>query len=412
MNRFLPFKRIAATISGADLAVSVVEGGWGAARRRDLPLVRGFLGLTPEERRAALAPVARALGRGGAITLTAPASWCAVRPVEATTREWAGARGEIVRSIDRLLPLAPEDALVGIVDVFPDGEGAGASSGGAVVGVRRSLVAPWIEALERAMPGSRVAAVVSPEMAALGAGLQGEESAIVEDEEGQVRLRLRRGRGVGVDDGAGGGAPGAIRLRLLDERGEGGMTAHDLGVAGVLAPLAAGGSFAPLLGRAPGRRRWAACAAACAVAVGALAGAPALHRARLEAAMVRAHAERDAIAARVDEAQRLRGEAERLARVLEAGVAPIEASWRSVLPALIDAQRAIPEDGFAHRVEIAGRGVTLRAEAGSAGVALRRLEDSATFAGAEFTAPVSKGSGAGEVFQLRARRERGEGEMR
>jgi hypothetical protein len=392
--------------------VSLVEGGWGAARRRDLPVVRGFLGLSPEERRGALATVARAAGRGGAITLVAPACWCAVRPVEATTREWAGARGEIVRSIDRLLPLAPEDALVGIVDLFPDDEGAGAASGGAVVGVRRSLVAPWVEALERALPGWRVAEVVSPEMAALGAGLQGAQSATVEDGEGQVRVRLRRGRAVGVDDG--GGAPmGGPRLRLTDEPGAGAISAHDLAVAGALAPLAAAGEFAPLLGRAaPPRKRWAACALAGVVAVAALAGAPALHRARLESATEGALARRQAISARVDEALRLRAEAERYARVLEAGVGPIESSWRSVLPALADAQGAIPEDGFAHRVEIDGRGVTLRAEAGSAGEALRRLENSASFAGAEFTAPVSKGSGAGEVFQLRARRDKDQGEMR
>lgn len=401
---------LALAISGEDLHVALVTIGPLRAETTVGPVIRGFVGDSAEEARQALAPYANVR----AVSLVVPGEWCAIRPTHLTSADWRGARDELIASIDRLVPIPPDDAAAGLVEVFPRSERPDAPAvGGALVVIRRSQLEPWLGAIERAL-GRPVSRVLSPQMAMLGLGLQCEPAAIVVEAlrlegVGDVELlhRLEWGRPVAIADaqsGAGSQDDPARTLRL--SRGHGGVSPAELAVAGVIAPTVAGAVFRPLLGKPsrPARPWLAPTIAATAAALLALLASP-VFGVRLARAQNELLAREEAIAGDVRRAHEAREQAERLARLLGPGVSGATGGWRSVLPAAAAAQQALGPEGFLYRLEVSDTAITITGEAPSASAVLERMETAGGLRAARHTAPVSKSSVSGmDVFDIRAER--------
>lgn len=115
------------------------------------------------------------------------------------------------------------------------------------------------------------------------------------------------------------------------------------------------------------------------------------------------------------EAARLAPEAqkvEKLDRELASAVQRIElidkvrGRTRGHLDILLELTRIIEPPGYLNSLQITPDQVTLAGESDKADELLKKLEASPLFAGAEFTAPLTRGA-AGDVFRIRARREAG-----
>ncbi len=394
-------------IQGDDLAGAVVQLGPELARPNASVLHRatitGFLQMDANQRRSALAPIAQSAGSAASVLLTIPSSWCAMHPIAVTCSQWDSARAEIVRSIDRMLPLSPENAEVGLVDLVSASAGpSDQATGGMLIGADRTRVEPWSTAITEAM-GMSVDGVLCPVIAAIGLGLQHEENSAVVEPDGSAHL-LRWGRLTAIDANA---PDGAATTTLTDD------DAEDLAVAAALAGVVAPGAFRPITGAAPKQpKRWLAPAACAALALGLLYGASVMSANRYEAGIEAERQQQQAMADDLAETQSLRLETERLTRLLNDGVAATVVDWRALTPALIEAQASIPADGSLHRLDLDRQSVSLRGETRDAGAALGALEASAAFTGAAFTAPVSKTPDGSDVFELRADRpaSRGAGE--
>jgi len=411
--RLRPSSNIGCVIQGEDLAVAVV--------RRPIELLRpvatvvrtefisGFLTMDPAQRRAALRGIVADAGSGARVILTVPTHWCALRPISVVSSQWAGARDEIVRSIDRVIPLTPDDAEVGLIDLTAsDASPDDPATGGVLIGVDRSRADQWRSALGEAI-GRPVALVISPHMAALGLGLQHEEHAQILEQDGSTHtMRWGRYTAIGdLDNTDGGPRPRRIELTEDPEDEQGGPIALAIGAA--IAPDIAGFSFRPVSGPAPrAPRRWLAPAACAAIAMGLFVLAGSTERHRFQQAVAQEQARQAQLADELAETQRLRLEAERLTRLVNDGVVATAEGWSSMLPALIEAQRALPENGALHRLELDGDSVELRGETASAGDALKALEASEAFTDASFTAPLSKSPDGADLFELRAKRAAGQ----
>ena len=151
----LAWTTLALAPSGDDLHAACVRAG---ARGVvvDEAALPAFLTTPQTEAAQALRSVCPRRRLPGRVVLVCPSEWCAARPVAITTEQWGGARDEVLRSIDQMLPVPPDDALVGLVDVHPDAPGASSAAGGCLVGARSSLLRRWLDPIERAL-GRRVA---------------------------------------------------------------------------------------------------------------------------------------------------------------------------------------------------------------------------------------------------------------
>ena len=406
---------ISCVITRDDLHIAVVRLGVELTRPNAVVLCRltipGFLQMEPALRRTELAPVTQCAGEASRVHLTVPSSWCALHPIGITGAQWDQARDEILRSIDRMLPLEPEDAEVGLIDLAgPDANPSDPAISGMLIGVARSRLEPWLTAMTEAL-GQPVESVRSGQMAALGLGLQHDERATVIEPDGSAHL-LRWGRltaiGELLDESA--SVEGRC-IRLTNDRDdrddrddtEGGPFA--LAIASALADVVAPASFRPITGPAARRpRRWLAPAACAAIAMALLMLASFTGERRYQSAIAAQQWRQAQMSETLAETQRLRLETERLTRLLNEGVAATISHWEAITPALIEAQAAIPNDGTLHRLDLDRTSIALRGEAGNAGEALRSLEASAAFTGAAFTAPLSKSPDGADLFELRADR--------
>lgn len=328
-----------------------------------------------------------------------------MHPIAITGALWDKARPEVVRSIDRMLPLDPDDAEVGLIDIAGEQSGhADAASSGMLVGAARSRLEPWLSALAEAL-GKPVSSLRSPQMAALGLGLQHDERAIVTEPDGSAH-RLRWGRMTAIGElHENTGNDGARRIGLTDDPEDEAGGPYALAIASALADVAAPASFRPIVGpsaRTP--QRWLAPAVCAALAITLLVFASMTGERRYRGAIATEQHLQAAMSDDLAATQRLRLETERLTRLLNEGVAATVNRWEAITPALIAAQAAIPADGTLHRLDLDRASVALRGETRDAGAALGALEASAAFTGAAFTAPVSKSPDGADLFELRADR--------
>ncbi len=396
---------------GDDLHIAVVSRTPFGVRAQPGPRLANFLQMPTDEVRTALADIA---SPSTPTTLVAPSAWCAVRSVQIVAKEWRNAREEIVRSIDSLVPIAPGEAMVGYLETV---DGAGEPRGGAVIAMRTTHVAPWLEALERA--GSRRVEVVTPHIAALGLGLQHDARAEVIDAAGAalVRHEFAHGRALSIAQPMHAGQtepssryilPAAQGIYPKDAPGKQ-LSEFDLALGAALAPTVAGGVFSPIVGRDPAApKRWLASVAAGVAAVILLAAAGPLLGARLARATDALQTDREQMAGEVEQIVRMRTDAERYSRLLSEGVAQPTSEWRSVLPALIDAQAALGAEGFLYRIEVTPDHLTMQGEAESASETLEQLEGSPSLAGARHMRPVrTSGVTNKQIFEIRAGREGG-----
>ena len=398
-----PRSIVSLVIVGDDLHAARVTLGPIGARVARTATIEGFLGVSAADARQSLRAVAGATRR---VVLTAPGAWCAVRPVALTVREWPAAKPEILRSLDRLVPIPADEALAGLMNVYDESL---APADGRLVAISRGSIEPWRGPIENAL-GRPVCAMLAPMMATLGLGLQDRARAAVLEPVGMGDwLRHEFVRGVPVR------AAEPVTDLQTESRDAvilpGGaltptVTGVDLAVAAALASFVAPGAFAPILGRAPGRRiEWVAPAAALAAALALFIAAPAVTRARLGASVLHLKAEQTALVEPFARVRDLRRDTERLTRLIDSAVTPATAGWASVLPAIAEAQAALPKDGFLYRIEIDAKGVTISGEAPDAPTILGRLEASPSLTAARRTGPLAPSPEPGlDIFEMRADR--------
>lgn len=414
--RLTSFTTVSLAIVGEDLATAVVSGGPGGLKVFTGPVLRRFLSMPSDEARRELAALP---APGGArVVLTVPSSWCAIRGVPFGASGWPSAREGVLASIEQLVPIESQDAMVGVVGSAA-APVAGASSegdavrGGALVVARRSRVRPWMDQIERAR-GGRVSAVLGAPMAALGLGLQHAERAEVIDELAggmAVRHTLRFGEPEEIaasipmtDDSA------AVRVRLPGVEGIENarlVTEGEYAAAAAIAEHVGAGLIVPLEGR-PTRApsRWVFPAAAAALALLVLLGAQKVSDARYQRGIDALAERRAALQPEYARAEQARSRANRLALLIQNDINARVASWESVLPAVRSAQAAVPRDGFLYWIKLDTAGVEMRGEARKAADILRALESSGSlFAGARLSEPVSQVAPRGmETFTVQASR--------
>lgn len=408
--RLFPWKTLSLVIDGDDLVGASVSGSALGARVASGPRISQFLKSSPEEAGRVLALGSGAQGR---ITLTVPSGWCSIRPIALRCDQWTAARSEIMRSLSGLLPLAPTDALVGLIDRHSGrAEGAGAGPGAYLIAIDRARLDPWLAAIRSAI-GREVDDVLAPHMAFCGLGLQSVERAEIIEQPvgaGLVCHRLWRGQitdlFASISDGD--AAPAVTRLRLTDNASVGGrrIEAHDIAIAAALAPQVAPGAYFPLLGRrAAGERRWALPAAAVALTLLAIWGADRTIDARYLAAAARIERKQESQASAFAEAERDRAATLRLIALLEAAARGPVVESRSMLPDLAAAHAALPTDGFLYRLELDGAGVALRGESKRASEVLQALDATPGFQSARnVSTPAPVEERTSEMFDIRAQR--------
>ncbi len=401
---------ISCVITGDDLAVAAVRLGASLVKPSGTvlaeALLTGFVSMEQSQRAAALADVINAASGSAQVILTIPSSWCAMHPIAMTGAQWTKARTEVLRSIDRMLPLSPDDAEVGLLDrAEPNANPGDPATAGMLVGAARSRIEPWLDALAEAL-GRPVDSVRSPQMAALGLGLHHEESTQVIEHDGATHT-LRWGRLISIDElpTANAGEQHRKTLQLSDNPSDAQGGPIAIAIAAALADVVAPGSFCPITGSAPApTRRWLAPAACVAIAAGMFMLASVTGQSRYERAIAAEQGKQSQMTDDLDKVQRLRNETERLTRLYNEGYAATVRDWSSMAPALIEAQASLPEDGTIHRLSLDRESVAFRGQAGSSGAALRALEASGAFTSASYTAPISKSPDGDDLFELRADR--------
>lgn len=313
------------------------------------------------------------------IVVVAPADWCATREIGIPPRDWRTARAGVMESLEDLVPVAAEDAMLGLLGLHEADESC---ARGAIVVARREQVEPVLAALRSAAPGA-LETVVSSAMAALGLGLADEPAVRVIEPGGvaESSLTLRYGLPAAID------APPAASERPV-RIGED-IPATTLAAAAITARRAAPASFAPLVGR-PARRwtRYALPAGLVAAAALMVTASPFVWDSRLDAGAEDARVERVALRDAFDAAQRTRSEAERYAALCSAFDEATD-GWRSVVPTLRDAIGALEDSGHLYRLSYDSKRVVLTGESADPGAVLERLESAGTLSGARSTTPMT-----------------------
>jgi hypothetical protein len=413
-----PHRVLSAVIVGDDAHTALVDLAPLRTRARRGPTLKGFLSAPVEDLRRALPPEAA----GRELVLTVPSSACGVRSAGVGAAQWNGARAEIHRSIGKMFPISPEEALLGFVARAPRGAEAEESAGGYLIVAQREAVRPHVERL-REIAGPESVRLLAPQMAILGLGYQRLADVGVLDAGptgAPVIHRLRRGRVVGLaepwdpeaSDAAAVGGLSLWRLpRGMDDadpslRSIAAIDPHDLAVAAALAPRVGGGEIAPLDERAtPAPNRWLFPLAATAAAIALVWGAASVREARLERGVDRVARQEERLQAEFAEAQRLRQELDRLRARVRAGVIEPTSDWRPILPALADAEAVVPTSGFVYSLDVSPERVLIRGEAPLASDVLRGLEETDRFRNAAFQDPTSDvAERNAESFHLRADR--------
>ncbi len=417
----IPWTTLSAAVVGDDLALAQVSAGALGARTRAGPLLPGFLGMAPDQARQAISAWGAAADApslsGARLILTIPTAWCAVRAVPFDARQWRSAREGVMASLEQLVPVAPADALVGVIGragAPAQAADDAVAAGGFLLAARRSAVQPWIEKLE-AITGASVTAVLAAPMAALGLGSQSSPRAEIFDElAGGMTVRHSFVHGELADLGAPLGladdTSAASARRLPGVSGDSGgasITGAELAVAAALAERVGAGCFAPLMGQArTAPRRWLVPLAAAALAMAALWGASAVSDHRYQAAIDQLAEQRKQFEPQRKLAEATRAEARRLIALIDQGVNANVNSWASVMPRLAAAQGALPQDGFLYWVRLDAEGLEMRGEAKHAADVLRALESpGGPFTRARLTDPVSTVDGR-ELETLTVRADR------
>jgi len=397
-------------ILGGDLHTGVVSRSPLGARTKPGPTLRNFLEMDERAARRMVADLP-----GGRLLLTVPAAWCATRPVQVAPEQWRSAREEILAQVDRLLPIPPEEAMLGLVGLADE---SGEPRGGTLVGVRRSQVEPWRRAIEGAF-GRPIDAVLTPHMALLGFGLQHDRRAVVIERLARgldAAHTLAWGRPVSIGESADEAPVGEARTLALPSSGEGASDAdypgaetlspQDALTGAALAESVAPGRFAPVDGRPPrATPPWLAPGAAALLALVFVLAAGPIRDARLERAANEAEQAARALEDDLVSVQTTRRRAERVVRLLEEGVGAATTGWSSPLPALREATQALGEQGFLRRVEVTPQRLRIRGEAAQAGELLERLESSPLLSGAAMEAPLARSGDTGlDIFEIRADR--------
>lgn len=313
------------------------------------------------------------------VLLVIPASWCVTREIALTPADWTGARAGVLEALEDLLPIASDDAHVGLLGLYDEHESC---TRGVVIAARRDLIDPVAEALRHVAPAASLT-VISSHMAALGLPVQGEAAASVVESDGAVEVSLELAHGLPVETDA--PAPRSSNIHRLSTDG----AAARLAVAAARASRVAPRAFVPLVGnRSAIWPRYTASVAYLAVAAALLALAPVLWNARLEAGADRAASDRAAIQDAFHSAQETRAEFERTA-ALCAAFDEASGEWASVLPPLRDAVAALGDNGFLYRLQLEAGVLTITGESANPGTVLERLEASPSLAGARSTAPLT-----------------------
>ncbi len=422
---FLPWTTLSLVIDGDDLVSASVSGSPIGTRAARGPRVSNVLKAPSDEVRRALAGTGHSRGR---VVLTVPASWCNIRPIALRRRHWQTARPEIMRSLSGLFPLAPADAIVGLIDRVADSTTPGGAkktadptaAGGYLIAVDRDRLDPWLSAIRSAL-GREVDLVLAPHMAFFGLGLQSVERAEILEQQTSGALvchRLWRGEITELfrpyDESE--SVDAAAHLRLFsagsgkpDSGTSNGATLIDpgeLAIGAAIATRVAPERFAPLLGQPPSvALRWAPPAAAALLALAAIWGATWTMKARYLAAAERIEQRQILNEQALLDVQSDRIETLRLVALLEAAARGPAASRRSVLSDLSAAHAALPADGFLYRVEVDAGGVSLRGESQRASDVLQRLESTPGFRSARnVSSPALVEERRSEMFDVRAER--------
>lgn len=425
----LPWTTRSLALVGDDLYITQVVGGPLSVREQRIAIVPGFAAMHAAEARAAL--LAHQPPRNSRLCVLVPADMVSARRMPLGCAAWSRASGELRGSVEKLLPIEAEHAVLGMVDRAHDAT-AGQSAGGEerhsasastdsvghgyLLGTDARTLRHLLEPIEAAF-GRPVDLVLAWPHALLGLGTQREPRALVLDESPPgvpVHHELRSGRLARLSDPGHsiGHAPAAAllmpgvqapnlnaeRVRRLD--------GYDLAAAAALAEHVAPGAIIPLRGR---RRsigtRWIAAAAAAMLGLVLLLGANRIHDSRVDAELIRIQAAADQLAPELAQAEARR---ERLTR-LTATLAQINDAWSGTDPQIIEAYRAlrdaVPAQGFIYRVQIDGQRMTMNAEAPRAAAVLERVEGSPLFRGATMRPPsgVSERPGM-ERFEITAER--------
>jgi hypothetical protein len=282
------------------------------------------------------------------------------------------------------------------------GDAESAERGYLVVAPRRE-VEVWTEALGRAL-GREVTEVLATPMAMLGLGLQHEERVGVIEHSasgGEEIHWLRYGQveelgaawSSEMDDAAEvGGAmlrrlPGAVDNARRD--GVQPIDGFELATGGALAPMVAGGRFAPLVGRPAGApKRWLLPVGASLAAALLLWAASAVMEGRYDRAIEHLRAQEASMADELARIQEMRTELDAKTALIEDGVGKTIAGWKSVIPDLSAAHSVVPSGGYIYEVGVNDQRVFLRGEAPRASDVLRALESSAAFESPKQQSPV------------------------
>jgi hypothetical protein len=384
---------LAAAPVGETLGLALVATGPTGARVLRATEAAGFDAAAPERFAAAVSgflagePVDEAM-------LVAPAAWCALREIAVTPAEWPSARQGVLESLEDLLPLAAEEARVGVIGLYDENERCGR---GALVAVRRDVIDPLVDALRQSTAGARVT-VVSSHIAALGLDVQGAPRTSVVENDGAVdaSLELAGGLPIHIDEPA----PRSQTILRIGED----VSPADLAAAAPMASLAAPGAWAPMTGDAPNAwKRHLPAGAAIALAALLLAASPLIWNARLSAGAEAAEVRRVELREAFDRAQSARAEAERLTELSRA-FDRATADWASVMPAVTQAVEALGAEGFIYRLQLERGVLTMTGESPAPGDALERLESARALSNARFTTPLtpSPTDPALRVFTIRA----------
>ncbi|RMD66542.1 MAG: hypothetical protein D6824_00635 [Planctomycetota bacterium] len=401
--------RLIAVFADEDLHLTLCR--WRLRRARVVRSLRvaRFAALQRIEQEAAVASFAPFPGE---VVVLAPGSSRVIGGPQLDHAQWRSGRDRLLESIEELLPIARDEAVVGHVDLFdPERPALDRPVGGALVAMRRSeleaLTAPLLAGL-----GARSCVVLPACAAATGVPRVAQQRRCVVVEgvgsAAMVAHTYAQGLLVAVEEpltrAALASMPPRQTMTLPGAEVEGleAIAPQELALGACFVTHASPGLATPL-GRTPPRpvSLYAGPVALTTVAALLLVGGAAVREVRQRE---RLHSVDQAIerwAPAAMRAQRLRSEAIRTKELLEKGIASTLASWRSPLPVLAALREALGEEGFYYRVDVDEAGARLRGEAPDASAVLQQLASHPLIASAAFTAPVSVSTLSGmEVFEI------------
>jgi len=404
---------------GPDLHLAVIEASALGVRATPGPIVRDALHASPD----ALRRAAPGLPRAGTVVFVCPAEMTAVRPIGVGVSGFLSARADLHRSVGRLVPITPENALIGLVERHaPGNTDTGADVTGYLFAARRDAMDAWTEKV-RTIVGRGPDAVLAPGMALIGIGGQRTESLVVLERTStgaQLAHSFRFGRATELAQPIDSDRLATIRssgavVRSIPAASAGRehdgalpISPTELAIGGGMAMLMGGGELAPLLGAPPRTTpRWAPGIAAM-IGAGVLVwGAIAVRGYRYEHAIESLAREEATLDAEVARVQSMRAESARLTSLVRDGVGATSARWSPRLPDIAAVASIIPDGSYLYSIGVSNAGVNIQGEAPKASTVLGALEASPRFAKADRRDPtVAIPEKSTEIFSLHAEFER------